>query len=177
MTLPSWTPTRLIRFAGFISRSWHVTSKGMFAGSCIGVILLVIALEFLRRAGKEYDRYIIKQHARSLAPAATGPTSSASSTDATKNPTTTAAAASCAPVSAQKFRPNILQQATRALLHMLQFAVAYFIMLLAMYYNGYIIICIFIGAYLGYFIFGWESFQVGRGGSDRLEEEVTVCCG
>ena len=27
---------------------------------------------------------------------------------------------------------------------------------LAMYYNGYIIICIFIGSYLGSFIFQWE---------------------
>jgi copper transporter 1 len=26
-----------------------------------------------------------------------------------------------------------------------------------MYYNGYIIICIFIGAYLGSFIFHWET--------------------
>lgn len=26
-----------------------------------------------------------------------------------------------------------------------------------MYYNGYIIICIFIGAYIGFFIFGWEA--------------------
>ena len=25
-----------------------------------------------------------------------------------------------------------------------------------MYYNGYIIICIFIGAYLGSFVFHWE---------------------
>ena len=45
----------------------------------------------------------------------------------------------------------------RALLHMLQFAVAYFIMLLAMYFNGYIIICIFIGAFLGALIFSWEG--------------------
>lgn len=27
---------------------------------------------------------------------------------------------------------------------------------LAMYYNGYIIICIFLGAYLGSFMFHWE---------------------
>ena len=46
-----------------------------------------------------------------------------------------------------------------------------------MYYNGYFIICIFIGAYLGYFIFGWESFNVNLGARDRLQEEVTVCCG
>jgi len=26
-----------------------------------------------------------------------------------------------------------------------------------MYYNGYIIICIFIGAYLGAFVFQWET--------------------
>ena len=32
---------------------------------------------------------------------------------------------------------------------------------LAMYYNGYIIICIFIGAYLGSFIFQWETLGSG----------------
>lgn len=160
----------------FISKSWHNTSKGMFAGSCIGVILLVLALEFLRRAGKEYDRYIVAQHRASLV-ATANPTSSASSTaDAGKNASSTAAAA-CAPAAVQPFRPSIVQQAVRALLHMLQFAVAYFVMLLAMYYNGYVIICIFIGAFLGYFIFGWENLQVGKGGNDRMEENVTVCCG
>ncbi|KAF2687668.1 Ctr-domain-containing protein [Lentithecium fluviatile CBS 122367] len=156
----------------FIARSWHITSKGMFAGSCIGVILLVVLLEFLRRAGKEYDRFIIAQYTRSLAPI---PASSASS-DHGKNPTSSTSAA-CAPAATSTFRPNILQQAIRALLHMCQFAVAYFVMLLAMYYNGYFIICIFIGAYIGYFIFGWESFNVGKGGKDRMEENVTVCCG
>jgi copper transporter 1 len=172
----------------FLSRSWHVTSKGMFAGSCIGVILLVITLEFLRRAGKEYDRYIIAQHAKknlssSAAPGVV-PASSASSADpdhagnGKPGPTAANRGAACAPALLnQRFRPSILQQAVRALLHMLQFAVAYFVMLLAMYYNGYIIICIFIGAYLGYFIFGWESLNAGLGGRDRMQEEVTVCCG
>ncbi|KAF3359018.1 hypothetical protein VdG1_02580 [Verticillium dahliae VDG1] len=87
----------------FISESWHVTSTGMFAGSCIGV-------------------------------------------------------------------------AVRALLHLLQFAVAYFVMLLAMYYNGYIIICIFIGAYLGSFIFHWEKIG-GSTGPTSAGESSTVCCG
>jgi len=146
----------------------------MFAGSCIGVILLVVLLEFLRRAGKEYDRYIISQHARSLVP---GPASSASSDHDHGKTAATSAAAACTPVAASKFRPNVFQQAIRAFLHMAQFAVAYFIMLLAMYYNGYIIICIFIGAYIGYFVFGWESFNIGNNGKDRMEENVTVCCG
>jgi copper transporter 1 len=60
-----------------------------------------------------------------------------------------------------KFRPNVIQQAVRATLHMAQFAVAYIVMLLAMYYNGYIIICIFIGAWLGAFVFSWESVGFG----------------
>ena len=45
---------------------------------------------------------------------------------------------------------------------MLQFAVAYFVMLLAMYFNGYVIICIFIGAFLGAFLFSWEPLVAGR---------------
>jgi copper transporter 1 len=62
---------------------------------------------------------------------------------------------------AGKFRPNLFQQAIRALLHMMQFAVAYFIMLLAMYYNGYIIISIIIGAFLGSFVLSWEPITLG----------------
>ncbi|KAF2134817.1 Ctr-domain-containing protein [Dothidotthia symphoricarpi CBS 119687] len=160
--------------ACFIARSWRITSKGMFAGSCVGVVLLVILLELLRRAGKEYDRFIVAQHAKSLA--ANVPTSSSSSdTGTSKIPTTSTAA--CTPTTAQTFRPSVLQQAIRALLHTCQFAVAYFVMLLAMYYNGYFIICIFIGAYLGFFIFGWEGFNVSKGGKDRMQADTTVCCG
>lgn len=173
--------------ACFIAESWHIRSNGMFAGCCIGVILLVFSLEFLRRAGKEYDRYLVAQYRKSLdttptaaAAAAAGASKSSASSDhgADKTPgSPTVPAAACAPAVAQTFRPSVLQQAVRALLHMLQFAVAYFVMLLAMYYNGYFIICIFIGAFLGYFIFGWQSLTVGRGGNGRMEEDATVCCG
>lgn len=128
----------------------------MFAGSCIGVILLVLALEFLRRLGKEYDRKILRDHQqkfKTLCPSPDSPTSGAAGKD---GPGATARAMFQGS-NPTVFRPTIVQQAIRALLHMLAFAVAYFVMLLAMYYNGYIIICIFIGAFLGFFIFGWES--------------------
>lgn len=63
-----------------------------------------------------------------------------------------------------------------------------------MYYNGYIIISIFIGAYLGFFIFGWEPIELGyvsikttppimtiltslRPGYSGPAEEATNCCG
>jgi copper transporter 1 len=165
----------------FIAESWHVRSKAMFAGSCIGVILLVILLEFLRRAAKEYDRFIVQQHAKTLVSSTTRSFASSSSNNdgMTKDPAAQTSPVACSAVATttSKFRPSIVQQAIRAALHMCAFAVAYFVMLLAMYYNGYFIICIFIGAYLGYFIFGWESFSVSNGGEDRMQENATVCCG
>jgi len=145
----------------------------MFAGSCIGVICLVIALEFLRRLGKEYDQYILRdfraRHSpiRSTSSYATraGPTDSepAEASNGNGNGSESSklsGAKTIAMGQSGSFRPNLLQQAVRALLHMLQFAVAYFIMLLAMYYNGYIIICIFIGAFIGSFVFSWQTVSI-----------------
>lgn len=139
----------------FLSSSWHIRSSGMFAGSCIGVILLAMSLEFMRRAVKEYDRYLIRKHAARPSPAVSIDNGEAGSPKGA-SPTNTTTPLQCA-VPPQGFRPTIFEQAIRAFLHMVQFAVAYFVMLLAMYYNGYIIICIFIGAYIGAFIFQWET--------------------
>ncbi|THV71122.1 Ctr-domain-containing protein [Aureobasidium pullulans] len=162
----------------FISESWHITSNGMFAGSCIGVILLVMVLELLRRLAREHDRMILAHHRRLVAS-----TTNKNSANECACPTTvsTSKAASTATASAlatgiktRAFKPTLPQQMVRALLHCLQFAVAYFVMLLAMYYNGYLIICIFIGAYLGFFVFGWEKLG---GDSEKGHDEATVCCG
>jgi copper transporter 1 len=132
----------------------------MFAGSCIGVILLVMSLEFLRRASKEYDRYIVKQ--AQLKQQQQQSTDHAPESHSDNGSGKTPALATIAPPSSnlRAFRPNVFQQIIRALFHMVQFAVAYFIMLLAMYYNGYIIICIIIGAFLGAFVFSWEPISL-----------------
>ncbi|KAL8896362.1 MAG: hypothetical protein Q9207_007741 [Kuettlingeria erythrocarpa] len=60
------------------------------------------------------------------------------------------------PAKPQRLVPSTHQQATRALMHTLQFTTAYLIMLLAMYYNGYVIICIVCGAFLGAFLLNRE---------------------
>jgi solute carrier family 31 (copper transporter), member 1 len=70
---------------------------------------------------------------------------------------------------------------------MVTFAIAYFVMLLAMYFNGYIIISIFIGALLGKFLCDWEKISIPVS-SNRMpveqsnelpkgEQELTYCCG
>ena len=153
--------------ACFLAESWHITSRGMFAASCVGIVFLVVCLEFMRRLGKEHDAYLLRQFQRNL--------------HSRKSIAATSEDCCSSPVALDPeyviFRATPLQQLIRAIIHGVTLGLAYIVMLLAMYYNGYIIICIFIGAFLGYFAFGWESFAVGLGGSDRLEEEVTVCCG
>ena len=123
--------------ACFLAESWHIRSPGMFAGSCIGVILLVVSLEFLRRAGKEYDRFVIRQHVKQYEQQQQGEEDcrplDGELTRAQKTKADAALAAMCSTekmgLQMSPFRPSAGQQAVRALLHMLQFAVAYFIML------------------------------------------------
>ena len=56
--------------------------------------------------------------------------------------------------------PVIVQHLIRSTLYTCQLAVAYTIMLLAMYYNGYILGCVFIGAFVGSLIWGWDLLSV-----------------
>lgn len=134
----------------------------MFAGSCVGVVLLVMSLELLRRLGKEYDRLILRQFQRHIALLPEAPMCASNTGIAPTDGKATSHQSNGnmslpGTSSSRSFRPNLFQQAIRATLHMLQFSVAYFVMLLAMYYNGYFIICIIIGAWLGAFVFGWEN--------------------
>jgi solute carrier family 31 (copper transporter), member 1 len=150
----------------------------MFAGSCIGVVLLAILLEFLRRVGKEYDALILRQFKRHAD--SQQAVSSVKSADDAGN--------CCSDVPATKpqpkvltFRASPLQQLTRAVIHAITFGVAYIIMLLAMYYNGYIIICIILGTGIGKFICDWMVHKVVVGGTETGIvatgiEEPTVCC-
>lgn len=116
------------------------------AGSCIGVVCLVITLEGLRRAALEYDALLARQAASTLQPAPSSnldiqPGSNANGSF-NKAPAVRTTQATAPTVSPRMFTPSLSQQLVRSLLHMLQFAVAYFVMLLAMYFNGYIIISI-----------------------------------
>lgn len=112
-----------------------------------------MVLEALRRAAKEYDAFLIRKGQRAVP--SSKQDSASNSVSSGKNLTEVNHIST--PFTPVNLRPTFVEQAMRALLHVLQFAVAYFIMLLAMYYNGYIIICIFIGAYMGAFIFGWTN--------------------
>ncbi|KAG0159044.1 hypothetical protein PDIDSM_6564 [Penicillium digitatum] len=216
--------------ACFLAESWHVKSRGMFAGSCIGVICLVLSLELLRRLGREYDTFIVRRaRLRRLYMSGSSTAQSISNVplrseegDITKLPgnccddnadpdaafsgaednvITPVSGSSqkrgskrqdsviaAAPANTMRdvqrierqeamlapYRPSLVEHTVRSLMHMAQFAVAYIVMLLAMYFNGYIIICIFIGAFLGAFIFSWEPVNLNQ---ESDATSVTKCCG
>ncbi|KAG6023669.1 hypothetical protein E4U19_004201 [Claviceps sp. Clav32 group G5] len=165
----------------FLSSQWRITSNAAFAGSCIGVFLLTLLLELLRRSIKEYDRYLIRQHrsrhqATSSATASTTASATGSTTplNNTKNGAAVVNSITCGKA-VPPFRPNALQQGVRAFLHLLAFFVGYILMLLAMYYNGYILLCIFLGAFVGAFVFQWEELLGDEPTS--AAQETTLCCG
>ncbi|KAJ6257499.1 hypothetical protein Dda_7284 [Drechslerella dactyloides] len=176
--------------ACFLSKSWHITSAAMFAGSCIGVVFLVVLVEALRRGARELDRHIVRDwHARAAAAAATtsppihivNPTSTnqtATPRDSASEksklaagkippvassgtrgflsrfrpyPVTTTTIAATAP------RPTFLQQLLKSFIYAVLLGVGYILMLLAMYYNGYIFFSLVLGAWLGNFLFGWDT--------------------
>ncbi|KAL5450889.1 hypothetical protein PMIN06_006409 [Paraphaeosphaeria minitans] len=49
-----------------LAESWHIKSNAMFAASCVGAALLVVALEFLRRLSSEWDAFLLRQFQRQL---------------------------------------------------------------------------------------------------------------
>lgn len=134
--------------SGFLSRSWHITSRGMFAGSCIGVICLVMSLEMLRRVQREYDTYIKRRLQPNQTPSGVSQNDGHQQSDSEQGSSKDiepgeksvirirVGPAKTPPRLFASRRVLVQRQLVRATIHMLQFAVAYFVMLLAMYYNG-----------------------------------------
>lgn len=79
--------------------------------------------------------------------------------------------------------PTPLDHVLRSIIFVLQWGLSYIIMLLFMYYNGYIIISCLIGALFGRLIFNFEPLTTcgGSGGSENVvahdkEENDRKCC-
>ncbi|RGP63772.1 ctr copper transporter [Fusarium sporotrichioides] len=150
----------------FIASSWQVKDNGMMAASCIGVGLLVVILEVLRLMIKKYDILIaqsMRRHAAVLSKS-----HSLASEKYTSLPTN------------MVLRASPLQQILRAVLHAVTFGVAYFVMLLAMSFSGYIIVSIIIGAGLGKFVTDWPTLTIGEHaeakGTTIENQDTTICC-
>ncbi|GAP90522.2 putative ctr copper transporter [Rosellinia necatrix] len=159
--------------ACFFAESWQIQTEGMMAATCIGVFLLVIMLEFVRRVGKEYDHFILRQfrqHLDAQAAMAKMEGDCCSETPGARSQTV-------------MFRATPIQQLIRSFIHAVAFGIAYILMLIAMAFNGYVIIVIIIGAGVGKFVCDWMTQAVATGATSPLSkqlessEEATMCCG
>lgn len=175
----------------FLTSSWHINSQAQFAGTCIGVFLLVLLIEIVRRFGREWDRYIAKN---AFINARNGLIKSGQENqtpsdlvhtipidDKERNVTTTMESSQKPQSQQQKgsmrsffgdsnrsnkllgrpqMQPTTIQQCIRSLLYGIQFAGAYVVMLIAMSFNGYILISIVLGGIVGHFVSTWDVFYM-----------------
>lgn len=144
--------------ACFLSSTWHIKSNAMFAASCIGVGLLVVCLELLRRISKEHDAYLHRKFARHLRITQSQLSAAEAFGQAASLP------------GYATYRASPLQQLVRAVIHGVTLGVAYIVMLLAMHYNGYVIISIIIGAAVGKFLCDWMVVRIPFAQAGRNEE-------
>lgn len=161
----------------FISGSWHVTNNAMFAASCVGAALLVVCLEFLRRVGHEYDAHLLRQFQRHLR-AQQSALAAAPPSNCCGGPSSTLG------THYATFRATGLQQLIRAIVHGITLGLAYIVMLLIMYFNGYIFISVILGAIVGKFLCDWMVVRIPYGSPDEKDERrssisapgPTGCC-
>lgn len=160
--------------ACFVASSWRIENAGMMVATCIGIILLAVLVEFARRIGKEYDAFLTRQFQRQAShQARSGSLSVIPGTCSTESVTS----------STLTFRASLLQQLLRALVHAVTFGGAYVTMLLVMYCNGYIIICVILGAGIGKFLCDWFVVRIDVAAMQPTDKpaggiaEPTVCCG
>lgn len=143
----------------FIARSWHVKLKGTFAVSCIGVFFMVVLHQWLHRFCREYDAALINRGSQKLEELDTKEGSVSTVKSDGVNPMVSAishkwlfASRSIGAIYATPF-----EHITRSFLFTCEWTLAYFIMLLFMYYNGYIIISCILGAFVGRLLFTYTE--------------------
>ncbi|KAK0537721.1 copper transporter complex subunit Ctr4 [Tilletia horrida] len=206
--LGNWKVTNIC----VLTSSWHVKTTAQFVGTCIGVFLLVVLIEAIRRWGREWDRYIVRnaiqqrlalrlarrqallvqQQQRQGVAAGKDDARSASDSVSTQSqnqsqaqlPRTqaqiqpplsrnralariesaffgvpAAASGTAAAINRARFRPTAMQQFIRSLVYAVQFAGAYIVMLIAMTFNGYILIAIILGGFAGHFVSTWDNLS------------------
>ncbi|GAA5830298.1 hypothetical protein JCM3766R1_002859 [Sporobolomyces carnicolor] len=152
--------------ACFISKQWRIRSTGDYVGSLIGIFFIVVALEMVRRFGRDYDRKIRSAYYRRET-AALAAVASSSKTDLP------ASALVPAP-----FCPSYTQQIIRSAFYGISFGTAYILMLLAMSYNGGVILAIFAGGAVGHYISARDTatIQEVETVDDSPQARGECCC-
>ncbi|KAG7099229.1 hypothetical protein E1B28_001095 [Marasmius oreades] len=123
---------------------WHISSTSAFVFSCIAIIALGIFYEYLRVLQKTYDSRLAlslckgKTRSRSVSPSAAEDQELLTGRSVVK--------------------PRVLvpptSRAIRAILYGATVFLSFFLMLVFMTYNAYLILAVVLGAAIGHYIFG-----------------------
>lgn len=159
----------------FIARLWHVRSKGAFAGSCIGVFLLVVASQWLHRFAREYDVALIKKYSGRSGMEKLDSELLYSDEAPNVGAYTLSHRWMLKPLNESGVKPNVVEHLVRTSLFTVEWGVSYIIMLLFMYYNGYIIISCILGAFFGRFLFTYSEPLNGACLSDSQDMDRKCC--
>jgi copper transporter 1 len=153
----------------FLVESWHNETKAHFAGTVLGVFLLAMSVEGIRRIGRIHDRQLVAalNAAKRNAKCGCGSKNAADLDSESKF-----VKMHCRP-KIPEF-PSWSQQAVRGGIYGIQFTVAFLLMLLGMYFNGYILFAIFLGGATGFTLFGSDTLAAGANG--KVITESPCCC-
>ncbi|EIW68793.1 hypothetical protein TREMEDRAFT_31891, partial [Tremella mesenterica DSM 1558] len=152
--------------ACFLSSSWHISSRSEFAGSLVGIFFLCMAIEGVRRLGREYDRkLILSTKVSRILLSDIGRILQGSLKGGEKQVVTCESVVS-------RFTPSWFQQLIRGLCYGSQFTAAFMVMLLGMYFNAAVLIIIFIGQTVGFIVFGRDTCA----GAELVEHTSGSCC-
>lgn len=160
----------------FISESWHVKSSGGFVGTCLASFFLVLFLQWLHRFNKEVDLAIANRPHFDVffknGELVDGELVDAKTlefeTPNTRNPFLVALSHTWL---LRRGKTTMFEHLIRCVLYVIEWGLAYFVMLLFMYYNGYVIISSLLGAFVGRLLFTYNSDPA----SSRVEEEASCC--
>ncbi|KAB8294243.1 hypothetical protein EYC80_009675 [Monilinia laxa] len=149
----------------YLTSTLHIRTPLHFTLICLFSFLLPIILEITRRYQRIYDRYLrakqihYLQNAHESSPLDEisekllgGPNFKRTNWDSSV----------------------VLEQGLRAGLHLVQFALSYCVMMMWMYGNGYLLICILLGAMTGFGMFTRDMLAVFVQESDTDEREQTI---
>ncbi|KAL9934091.1 hypothetical protein V8E36_007173 [Tilletia maclaganii] len=87
------------------------------------------------------------------------------------------ASAGAAAVNRTRFRPTVVQQLIRSFVYTTQFAGAYIVMLIAMSFNGYILLAIMLGGFAGDFVSTWDNLSRAMVDDDSADENDLLLFG
>ncbi|KAI0001367.1 Ctr-domain-containing protein [Russula compacta] len=137
-----------------VFKQWHISSRFTFALSFVVIIFISVGYEYLRAYQRTVDRHIAlalcRGKGRDKSPVSGRNSPELSGPDVEEAGLLSGRPKKLSARTPVPFYPRLL----RAVLYGVQIFVSFFLMLIFMTYNAYLILAVALGASIGHFVFG-----------------------